>query len=113
VRYGATGVTNFMVSHEGIVVEKDLGPNTDAVANAMLLSNPTAPGRRRRCRLKRLFASTGCCRYCLTRSRKSETTLAISNDAPPCTGGYFAKVFRWSWISTLIGMNSQDTFWAR
>ncbi|HEY6512268.1 MAG TPA: DUF2950 domain-containing protein [Burkholderiaceae bacterium] len=40
VRYGDTGVMAFMVSHAGIVVEKDLGPSTDAVARAMTRFNP-------------------------------------------------------------------------
>ena len=40
VRYGDTGVMSFMVSHAGIVYEKDLGPNTDAVARAMTTFNP-------------------------------------------------------------------------
>jgi hypothetical protein len=42
VRYGDTGVTSFMVSHDGTVVEKDLGPNTDATARAMTRFNPDA-----------------------------------------------------------------------
>jgi hypothetical protein len=40
VRYGDTGVMTFMVSHAGTVLEKDLGPNTDAVASAMTRFNP-------------------------------------------------------------------------
>jgi len=40
VRYGDTGVMTFMVSHAGIVYEKDLGPSTDAVARAMTRFNP-------------------------------------------------------------------------
>ncbi|HEY6512248.1 MAG TPA: DUF2950 domain-containing protein [Burkholderiaceae bacterium] len=42
VRYGDTGVMTFMVSHAGTVVEKDLGPSTDAVARAMTRFNPDA-----------------------------------------------------------------------
>jgi hypothetical protein len=42
VRYGDTGVMTFMVSHAGTVVEKDLGPDTDAVARAMTRFNPDA-----------------------------------------------------------------------
>ena len=40
VRYGDTGVMTFMVSHAGIVVEKDLGPSTDAIARAMTRFDP-------------------------------------------------------------------------
>ena len=40
VRYGDTGVMSFMVSHAGIVYEKDLGPNTDAIARAMTRFSP-------------------------------------------------------------------------
>jgi hypothetical protein len=40
LRYGDTGVMTFMVSHDGTVVEKDLGPNTDAIARAMTRFNP-------------------------------------------------------------------------
>jgi hypothetical protein len=42
VTYGETGVVSFMVSHAGTVVEKDLGPNTDAVARAITRFNPDA-----------------------------------------------------------------------
>jgi hypothetical protein len=35
-----TGVMSFMVSHDGQVYEKDLGPNTDAVARVMTRFNP-------------------------------------------------------------------------
>ena len=38
--YGDTGVMTFMVSHAGIVYEKDLGPNTAATASAMTTFNP-------------------------------------------------------------------------
>ena len=40
VRYSDTGVMSFMVSHAGIVYEKDLGPNTKAIAEAMTTFNP-------------------------------------------------------------------------
>jgi len=40
IRYGDTGVMSFIVSHDGVVYEKDLGPNTDAVARAMTRFNP-------------------------------------------------------------------------
>ena len=40
VRYGDTGVMSFMVSHAGIVYEKDLGPNTESIASAMTTFNP-------------------------------------------------------------------------
>jgi hypothetical protein len=40
VRYGDTGVMTFIVSHAGIVYEKDLGPSTEAAASAMTAFNP-------------------------------------------------------------------------
>jgi hypothetical protein len=42
VRYGDTGITSFIVSHGGKVYEKDLGPNTDAIARAMSRFDPDA-----------------------------------------------------------------------
>ena len=35
VQFGKTGIMSFMVSHEGVVFQKNLGPNGDAVARAM------------------------------------------------------------------------------
>ena len=49
VRYGDTGVMSFMVSHAGIVYEKDLGPNSEAVASAMTPFNPDASWKKSRC----------------------------------------------------------------
>ena len=40
VAYGETGVMSFMVSHDGVVYEKNLGPNTDATARAMTRFDP-------------------------------------------------------------------------
>ena len=40
VRYGETGIMTFMVSHAGIVYEKDLGPDSDAIARATTTFNP-------------------------------------------------------------------------
>jgi len=40
VRYGDTGVMTFMVSHDGEVYEKDLGPNTAAAAAQIKGFNP-------------------------------------------------------------------------
>lgn len=39
-RYGDTGVMTFMVSHDGIVYEKDLGPDSAARARAMTRFDP-------------------------------------------------------------------------
>jgi len=38
--YGVTGVKTFMVSHDGVVYEKDLGPDSLAAAQAIELFNP-------------------------------------------------------------------------
>ena len=39
-KYGNSGVMTFIVNHEGIVYEKDLGPDTQAVASSMRRFNP-------------------------------------------------------------------------
>lgn len=39
-QYRVTGVKTFMVSHDGVVYEKDLGPNTLALAQKIELFNP-------------------------------------------------------------------------
>lgn len=46
VRYGDTGVMTFMISHAGIVYERDLGPGTDAVARGMARFDPDAGWRK-------------------------------------------------------------------
>jgi hypothetical protein len=38
--YGVTGAKSFIVSHDGVVYQKDLGPNTAAIARAMKEFNP-------------------------------------------------------------------------
>jgi hypothetical protein len=40
VKYGDTGVMTFIVSHDGVVYEKDLGPSSAAVASAMTRFDP-------------------------------------------------------------------------
>jgi hypothetical protein len=46
VKYGDTGVMTFMVSHDGVVYEKDLGPNTAALARAMTRFDPDSSWRK-------------------------------------------------------------------
>jgi hypothetical protein len=41
-RYGASGVTSFLVNHDGVIYEKDLGQNTKTVAAAITTFNPGA-----------------------------------------------------------------------
>ena len=41
--------------------------------------------------------------YCIPLSINSFTTFDMSNDLPPCTGGYSAKVFKCCCISWPIG----------
>ena len=41
IRYGDTGVMSFMVNHDGVVYEKDLGPGTDAAGAG---DDPVQPG---------------------------------------------------------------------
>jgi len=38
--YAITGVKSFMVSHDGVVYEKDLGPDSLKIFKAMELFNP-------------------------------------------------------------------------
>ena len=40
VRYGYTGVSSFMISHDGVLYEANLGPRTDATARAMRRFDP-------------------------------------------------------------------------
>jgi hypothetical protein len=42
VKYGDTGVMTFMVSHDGVVYEKDLGPDTAARAGAITRFDPNS-----------------------------------------------------------------------
>jgi hypothetical protein len=46
VKYGDTGVMTFMVSHDGVVYEKDLGPDTAVRASAMTRFDPDATWRK-------------------------------------------------------------------
>jgi len=39
-QYGSSGIMTFIVNHDGVVFEKDLGPNTPALARAMTKFNP-------------------------------------------------------------------------
>ncbi|HEX7213024.1 MAG TPA: DUF2950 domain-containing protein [Methylomirabilota bacterium] len=39
-QYGVSGVMTFIVNHEGVVYQKDLGPDTASIARAMKLFNP-------------------------------------------------------------------------
>ncbi|MDM0015368.1 DUF2950 domain-containing protein [Variovorax sp. J22P168] len=45
-RYDETGVMTFIVNHQGVVYEKDLGPGTDAAARAMRRFDPDAGWRK-------------------------------------------------------------------
>lgn len=44
--YRASGVTTFLVNHDGVVYEKDLGPQTASIASAMTRFNPDATWRK-------------------------------------------------------------------
>jgi hypothetical protein len=46
IEYGVTGLTTFIVSQDGVVYEKDLGPKTVEVATKMKTFDPGAPWRR-------------------------------------------------------------------
>ena len=45
-RYGASGIMSFLVNHDGVVYEKDLGKNTAAIASKMTTFNPDASWKR-------------------------------------------------------------------
>ena len=38
--YGETGIMTFLVSHHGIVYQKDLGPDTAAIADKIMSFDP-------------------------------------------------------------------------
>lgn len=40
IQYGETGVTTFMISHDGVLYQKDLGPNSASIAGEMKVFNP-------------------------------------------------------------------------
>jgi len=44
--YGSSGVVTFIVNHEGVVYQKDLGPNTATVARAMKKFDPDTTWKR-------------------------------------------------------------------
>jgi hypothetical protein len=46
--YGVTGVQTFIVSNDGVVYQKDLGPTTREQFAKMERFNPDSPGRRSR-----------------------------------------------------------------
>jgi hypothetical protein len=39
-QYGSSGIMTFIVNHDGVVYEKDLGPKTTATAQSMTKFNP-------------------------------------------------------------------------
>jgi len=45
-RYGASGIMTFMVNHDGVVYEKDLGKNTAALAEKMTAFDPDSSWQR-------------------------------------------------------------------
>ena len=44
--YGTSGVVTFIVNHEGVVYEKDLGPQTASIGGSMMRFNPDATWRK-------------------------------------------------------------------
>jgi Protein of unknown function (DUF2950) len=45
-RYGVSGIMTFIVSHDGVVYQKDLGPGTTKIAEAMKAYNPDSTWRK-------------------------------------------------------------------
>ena len=44
--YGNSGIMTFLVNHQGVVYEKDLGPNTARIAQNINEYNPDSSWRR-------------------------------------------------------------------
>ena len=44
--YGTSGVTTFIVNHEGVVYQKDLGPASASIAGQMTKFNPDGTWKR-------------------------------------------------------------------
>jgi hypothetical protein len=42
IQYGETGVTSFMINHDGVLYQKDLGPGSAKIAREMKTFNPDA-----------------------------------------------------------------------
>jgi hypothetical protein len=40
VRYGETGIMTFIMGHDGVVYQQDLGPNTAQLAASIVALNP-------------------------------------------------------------------------
>ncbi|MHC1729533.1 MAG: DUF2950 domain-containing protein [Syntrophobacteraceae bacterium] len=45
-KYGASGIMTFMVNHEGVVYQKDLGPGTHSIARAIKVFDPDKSWRK-------------------------------------------------------------------
>ena len=45
-QYGNSGVMTFIVNHDGVVFQKDMGPKTAALAQAMKTFNPDSTWKR-------------------------------------------------------------------
>jgi hypothetical protein len=45
-QYANSGVMTFLVNHDGVVYQKDLGPKTTQLAEAMKLFNPDSSWQR-------------------------------------------------------------------
>jgi hypothetical protein len=46
VKYGETGVTSFLVNQDGVVYERDLGPNSASIAQGIKLYDPGEPWKK-------------------------------------------------------------------
>jgi hypothetical protein len=46
VQYGSSGIKTFIVSHDGVIYEKDLGKKTASIAQAMTMFNPDKSWRK-------------------------------------------------------------------
>ena len=45
-RYGNSGIMTFLISHDGVVYEKDLGPNSASIAARLNAFNPDPSWRK-------------------------------------------------------------------
>jgi hypothetical protein len=52
-QYGNSGVMTFIVDHDGVVYEKDLGPNTAKIASAITAYDPDSTWKKVATELRR------------------------------------------------------------
>jgi Protein of unknown function (DUF2950) len=78
-RYGVSGVMTFIVNQDGIVYQKDLGPNTARPRNAAFQPRPELDDRKnRRLMTPSAILSADCCAFFLRRVAPAEMCEIVS-----------------------------------